>query len=121
MTSIFSGTDVAMSRLPGVDAAMLQAKSKLSAKKMSEIDKSAKDFEGMFISQMLQPMFETVKTDSEFGGGEAEDTWKGLMIEQYGKDLSAAGGIGLSDSIKAKMIEMQEIAQSAQARTSGEK
>ncbi len=86
-------------------------KSTLSTKKLADIDQSAKEFESMFIGEMLTPMFDTVPTDSEFGGGEAEGTWKSLMIQQYGKQVSAAGGIGLSDSIKAKMIEMQEAAQ----------
>jgi len=68
-----------------IDAAMVKAKSSLSPEKLKQIDASSKDFEAMFTSEMLKPMFDTVQTDSEFGGGQAEDTWRGLMIEQYGK------------------------------------
>lgn len=124
----FAATNPFLSKMATADAAMVRAKaglaaqqtaqnSKLDPKKLQEIDDSAKDFESMFISQMLQPMFDTVQTDSMFGGGQGEDTWKGMMIEQYGREISNAGGIGLSDDIKAKMIEMQEIAQNG---TTGE-
>jgi Rod binding domain-containing protein len=103
--------DPSLSRMASADAAMVQAKSKLSAAKLKEIDQSSKEFESMFISEMLQPMFETVQTDNMFGGGQGEDTWKSMMVDQYAKKISDAGGIGLADSIKAKMIEMQEAAQ----------
>jgi Rod binding domain-containing protein len=100
-----------LSHNASIDAAMVKAKSNLSAKQLADIDKTAGDFESTFVSEMLKPMFDTVQTDPEFGGGEAEDTWKSLMIEQYGKKIVQAGGIGLADDIKAKMIEMQSAAQ----------
>lgn len=105
------GIDPTLSRMATADAAMVRAKAGLSADKLREVDEAAKNFEAMFIGEMLKPMFETVATDEVFGGGEAEDTWKGLMVEEYGKQITRAGGIGLSDDIKAKMIEMQEMSQ----------
>ena len=113
--------------LAAVDTALLRAKQGLSETrtsidpaKLKEIDAAARDFESMFIAQMLQPMFENVGNDDVFGGGEAEETWKGMMIEQYGKKLSDAGGLGLSDAIRAAMIQMQEQTQ-MQATTEGNK
>ncbi|HEY8964149.1 MAG TPA: rod-binding protein [Alphaproteobacteria bacterium] len=108
MSNIFAGSDPLLSRMASADIAMVKAKSGLDAKKLQEVDAAAKDFEAMFIGEMLKPMFETVQTDELFGGGEAEDTWKGLMVEEYGKQITRSGGIGLSDDIKTKMIEMQE-------------
>ena len=104
------GVDPTLSRNATADAALARAKSGLSEKKLKDIDAASKDFEASFISEMIKPMFDTVQTDSEFGGGEAEDTWKSMMIQEYGKQISQAGGFGLSDDIKQKMIEMQEIA-----------
>jgi Rod binding domain-containing protein len=101
------GVDPSLSRMASADAAMVRAKAGLTQAKKDQIDGAAKDFEAMFISQMLGAMFDSVPTDPEFGGGEAEDTWKGLMIDEYGKQIVKAGGIGISDDIKAKMIEMQ--------------
>ena len=34
--------------------------------------KIAEDFEAVFLSQMLQPMFEVIKPEAPFGGGNAE-------------------------------------------------
>lgn len=72
------------------------------------VDQAAKDFEAVFISQMLSHMWEGVKADETFGGGEAENTWRGMMVEQYGKQIASAGGIGMADELKAEMLRMQE-------------
>ncbi len=105
--NIFTASDPFFARMANVDVALEKAKGAISDKKMAEIDAASQDFEAMFISEMMQPMFETIPTDSEFGGGQAEETWKSMMIQEYGKKISAAGGIGLADSIKGAMIEMQ--------------
>ncbi len=105
------GVDPTLSRMASADIAMVRAKAGIDAKRMAEIDTAAKDFESMFISELLAPMFDTVPVDSEFGGGQGEETWRGLMVQQYGKQIAASGGIGLADTIKAHMIQMQEAAQ----------
>lgn len=102
------GVDPVLSRNAAADAAMVRAKSNLSAKKLNEIDEAAKNFESMFVSEMIGNMFNSVEVDPEFGGGQAEETWRGLLAEEYGKQVVKSGGIGLSDDIKAKMIEIQE-------------
>lgn len=76
-----------------------------------QLDKSAQDFEAVFISQMLSHMWQGVETDSTFGGGQAEDTWRGMMVEEYGKQVARAGGLGIADEIKREMLRMQEDAQ----------
>jgi flagellar protein FlgJ len=68
---------------------------------------AAQDFEAVFISQMLTHMFEGIKTDGMFGGGNAEDIFRSMMVDEYGKMMSKNGGIGLSDSVMSEMIEMQ--------------
>ncbi|MCB1538894.1 MAG: rod-binding protein [Rhodospirillales bacterium] len=115
MTSV-TNTAASLAPLASVDTALVRAKqglqsTKIDPAKMKEIDATAKEFESMFIAQMIQPMFEGLSADPAFGGGEAEDTWKGMMIEQYGHKLAEAGGFGLSDSIRAAMIQMQETQQ----------
>ena len=42
---------------------------------------TAEAFEASFLAQMLKPMFEGLSTEAPFGGGEAEGTWRGFMIE----------------------------------------
>lgn len=71
--------------------------------------KAAEEFEGQFVSQMLGHMFSGIETDGPFGGGHAEETFRGLLVEQYGKQISRAGGAGLADAIQAQMLRLQEV------------
>jgi flagellar protein FlgJ len=84
----------------------LRGQVKMSEAKMNEV---AQDFESQFIGQMLENMFSTVDTNGFMGGGEAEETYRSLMIEQYGKLMSQAGGIGVADYVKREMLRMQEV------------
>ena len=72
------------------------------------IDKTAQDFEAMFLSQMIAPMFEGIKTDGMFGGGHAEEVFNDLMVQEYGKILAQSGQIGISSQIKAELLQIQE-------------
>ena len=77
----------------------------------ARIRKTAEDFEVSFMSQMLKPMFEGLSTEAPFGGGEAESTWRGFLVEAMAKQTAKAGGVGLSDRIVSEMLRMQEQAQ----------
>jgi peptidoglycan hydrolase FlgJ len=71
--------------------------------------KTAQDFEGVFLSQMLSQMFGTVDTDDEnFGGGIGEDMFRSLMVNEYGKQIASQGGVGLSSGVLKEMVKMQE-------------
>ena len=69
---------------------------------------TAEAFEASFLSQMLKPMFEGLSTDGPFGGGQAEETWRGFMIDAMAKQTVRAGGIGLADQVVSEMLRMQE-------------
>ena len=70
---------------------------------------TAEAFEASFIAQMLRPMFEGLSTEAPFGGGEAEATWRGFLLDEMGKQVARAGGVGLADHVMAQMIQMQEM------------
>ena len=72
---------------------------------------TAEDFEASVLTQMLKPMFDSLSTEAPFGGGEAESTWRGFLVEAMAKQTVKAGGLGLSDTIVSEMIKMQEQAQ----------
>jgi Rod binding domain-containing protein len=69
---------------------------------------AAQEFEGMIIGQLLEPMFEGIKTDGAFGGGTGEMVFRSLMVQQMGKDIAASGGLGLAKDVMATMLRMQE-------------
>ena len=75
---------------------------------VANAEKAARDFEAVFISQMLTPMFEGIEPDGVFGGGSAENIYKSMMLEEYGKMIAANGGLGIASSVKAEMLALQE-------------
>jgi Rod binding domain-containing protein len=81
------------------------------AKTEAQAEKAAKDFEAVFIGQMLSTMFEGVKTDGPFGGGYGEGVFRSLMVEQYSKTIADQGGFGLADQVKREILKLQEMKQ----------
>lgn len=68
--------------------------------------KTAKEFESVFVSQFLGSMFSGIKSDETFGGGQGEDMFRSLMVDQYAKSITARGGFGLASAIQAQMMKM---------------
>lgn len=90
------------------------------AKTESEATEAAREFEAVFIAEMLKPMFQELKTDGPFGGGKGEEVFRKFLLQEYGKLVSQTGGIGVADHVKAKILEAQEASSSrdiAQAPT----
>jgi flagellar protein FlgJ len=79
-----------------------------AAREAARMRETAEQFEASFLSQMLKPMFEGLKTDGIGGGGEAEGQWRSFMIDAMAKQTVQAGGIGLADQVVAQMLKMQE-------------
>ncbi len=101
---------------PDTTSALLQASqshANISAAKLSNskdlaaIEETAKEFEAVFISAMMKPMFEGTQAEGAFGGGKGEEIFQGMIIQEYGKMMSKSGGIGIADDVKAKLIEIQ--------------
>ncbi len=92
------------------DMAMTQATSPGLGKHMSmaNIDKTSKDFESMFMTQMLQPMFEGIGVDPTFGGGHGEEIMRTFLVQEYGKIASQSGKLGIAAAVKNEMIKSQE-------------
>ena len=71
--------------------------------------KAARDFEAMALGEFLKPIFDTVDDkNSLFGGGEAEQTWKPMLVDEIGKLIAAHGGLGLAGPLHDAMLRMQE-------------
>ncbi len=72
------------------------------------IEKTAKEFEAVFMAQMLKPMWEGLEVNGMFGGGAGEDVMKDLLVQEYGKAMAQGMNTGLSDDVTRAMIQMQE-------------
>jgi flagellar protein FlgJ len=72
--------------------------------------KVAEDFEAFFLGQTLETMFQGIKTDENFGGGRGEDVFRSLQVQEYGKAIAKAGGLGIADVVKREILRQQEVA-----------
>jgi Rod binding domain-containing protein len=85
------------------------APSTLPPVQTAKLLQAAHDFEAMAIGQLLQPMFETIDVKhSSFGGGEAEEAWRPMLVDAIGRQMAANGGIGLAVLVFNAMLRAQE-------------
>lgn len=84
--------------------------SKFSAEVMREKAKEkAVEFETVFLSTMLDQMFEGISTEEPWGGGQAEETYRSFLNNEYASNIASNGGIGIADQIYTEILKMQEI------------
>ncbi|MBN9303989.1 MAG: hypothetical protein BGO82_16565 [Devosia sp. 67-54] len=77
----------------------------------ARLHQQAKDLEGVFLTSLMKEMFSSIKTDDQsFGGGFAEQTWRGMQAEQLAGAMADRGGIGLADQLMPTLLRMQEAA-----------
>jgi peptidoglycan hydrolase FlgJ len=76
----------------------------------------ARELESVFINTLMKQMFSGIETDkNSFGGGFAEETWRGMQAEQLSTQIAESGGLGIADSLLGDLIAMQEAAQNSPA------
>ena len=74
-----------------------------------KLHKQAVELEGVFLNTLMKEMFSSINTDEDsFGGGFAEETWRGMQSEQFASALAEKGGIGLADQLMSDLLRMQE-------------
>jgi len=98
----FAGT--VLNKLDNYPTPASLSKTSLSDEKIQTV---ARQFEGMFLSQMFSHMFKGLKTDGLMGGGNGEAIFRDFLIQEYGKAASKAGGVGLAKSITRQLSTMQ--------------
>ena len=86
-----------------------QVSTTLPPHQAARIQRAAQDFEAMAAGQMLAPMFQTVDASKGlFGGGAGEQAWQPMMVNELGKAVANAGGLGLARPIMEQMLRLQE-------------
>ena len=73
-----------------------------------EARRVAEDVESLFLAEMLRHMFAGIRTDGMFGGGHAEDIYRSLVMDEYGKVIGRAGGVGIADTVYREILRLQE-------------
>ena len=90
-----------------VQIAALEAK--VDPATRQKLHNSAKEYESVFMTQMLNEMFKEVDfSPMSEGSSAAEDTYKGMLMTEYGKAMSVKGpGIGLAPSLYSALLQKQ--------------
>ena len=116
MATISAASSITNGTLASAKAQMSMDKVANAAKKaetgdvknLEKIEATARDFEAVFITEMLKPMFAMVEVDPVFGGGKGEEIFRDFTVNEYGKQLAAQGGIGIAKHVKDQLIRLQE-------------
>ena len=80
----------------------------MSAADQKKVKKTAQDFEGFFVGQMMGSMTEGLETDSYFGGGHGEEMWRSMLNQEYGKEVAKSGRLGIASTVMTGMLRAQE-------------
>jgi Rod binding domain-containing protein len=94
--------------LPGAPLPIATAPTPTSPAVPDEIRRAAEEFESVFLSEMLAPMFEGLQTDGLGGGGMGEEIFRPMLVERYAESITRSGGVGIADSIIRELMRMQE-------------
>jgi peptidoglycan hydrolase FlgJ len=69
---------------------------------------AAEEFEAFFMTQVMESMFAGIETDGPLGGGFGEGVFRSLLLQEFGKEMAARGGVGISDAVQKEILRIQE-------------
>lgn len=81
---------------------------KQPTKAADKVDATAEDFEALFLTQMMERMFEGLGGEGPLGGGAAGGAYRSMLADSYGKTVAASGGIGLADHVRRELLALQQ-------------
>ncbi|RMF69079.1 MAG: hypothetical protein D6740_09950 [Alphaproteobacteria bacterium] len=68
---------------------------------------AARQFEAVFLQQMLKPMFASVGRDPLFGGGAGEEIYRDFLVDALARALAKAGGIGIAKAVEGEIATLR--------------
>lgn len=80
----------------------------------AKLRQQAEELEGVFLNTLMKEMFSGIDAKGDFGGGFAEETWRGMQSEHFASAMAEAGGIGLADQLMADLLHLQEASNRSQ-------
>lgn len=67
----------------------------------------AEEFEAVFLSELLAPVFERLETDQIGGGGSGERAFRPMLVQEYAKSIVKSGGVGVADMVARELLRLQ--------------
>jgi Rod binding domain-containing protein len=89
------------------DFELAAALQKVSPQQQSKAQKTATDFEAMFLNSMFSQMTSGLKGEGPFGDTTGTGVWRSMLTEQYSKNFAKAGGVGVATEVYRTLIMQQ--------------
>ncbi len=99
------------------DLAFTEALSKVSPQVQKRAQKTANDFEVVFLNSMFSQMTSGLKGDGPFGETTGTGPWRAMMTDQFARHFAKAGGIGISSEVYRSLIIHQAAADTTRQAT----
>ena len=95
-----------VTQIAGLQGAQAPAKATTADKAQHQ----GREFESVFLSQVLAQMFATLEEGSGPLGaqGAGGDIWRSFLTDEYAKEIVNTGGIGIADQVMRELISLQE-------------
>lgn len=89
-------SSIGQSHMQGIENLAHRDPSTFSEK---DLRNTSREFESLFVQQLYKSMRKTVPKDKWLNGGLKQDIFQDMLYEQYAKETSQAGGLGLGDMV----------------------
>ncbi|MCK1394920.1 flagellar assembly peptidoglycan hydrolase FlgJ [Bradyrhizobium sp. 1] len=89
------------------DFELAAALQKVSPQQQAKSQKTATDFEAMFLNSMFSQMTSGLKGEGPFGDTTGTGVWRSMLTEQYSKNFAKAGGVGVATEVYRTLIMQQ--------------
>lgn len=70
-----------------------------STKEKEKLEEACKDFESIFVNQLMKSMRKTVNKTGLIDGGRGEEIFQSMLDEEYSKEIAKEGRLGISDML----------------------
>lgn len=89
------------------DFELAAALQKVAPQQQAKAQKTATDFEAMFLNSMFAQMTSGLKGEGPFGDTPGTGVWRSMLTEQYSKNFAQAGGVGVASDVYRTLILQQ--------------
>jgi peptidoglycan hydrolase FlgJ len=106
---IGGSTGTASKAPPSSAQGLAQRLANLPPDQAAKITKTSEDFETMFLENTLERMFSSAGEEGPLGeNGTGGATWRSMLTNEYAKNITQSGGVGIAKSVMSEMIRIQE-------------
>ncbi|MFA5479418.1 MAG: rod-binding protein [Candidatus Muiribacteriota bacterium] len=65
----------------------------------NKLKETCQEFESIFVNEMMKAMRKTINKTGLVDGGQAENIFQSMLDEEYAREISQNGTLGLSDML----------------------